>query len=104
MPLAAYYAVGHVALGQERPPCLGDRRQYPGDPVGDPKYNVPLRGTVTVDDKGTPCDADDTLAADIAYGAATRNFAGGPGTRGEETWGDGDLGFELAQRRWILPR
>jgi hypothetical protein len=52
---------------------------------------------MTIDDKGTPCDADDTLAATIAYGAATRNFPGGPGTQGEESWGDGDLSFTLAE-------
>jgi len=55
-----------------------------------------LIGTLTLDDQGTPCDADDTIAFDIAYAAGSRNFGGGPGTQGEEAWQDGDLGFTLA--------
>lgn len=92
---ATYYVVGTSPWDRNGGP--GDVGGVIGDPAGDPKYNTPLSGTVTIDNKGTPCDADDTLAATIAYGAATRNFSGGPGTQGEETWGDGDLSFQLAE-------
>ena len=89
--IAGYYAVGNSPW---------DNNGAPGDvggTVGDGKYELPLSGSITFDDKGTPCDADDTLAGTVSYGAATRNFAGGPGTQGEETWGDGDLSFTLAE-------
>ncbi len=93
---AASYQVGSSPWDRNGGP--GDVGPVYGDPVGDPKYTVPLfNSTMTIDDKGTPCDADDTLAASIAYGAATRNYPGGPGTQGEETWGDGDLSFTLAE-------
>ena len=89
--VGSYYAVGSSPWDDNGGP--GDV----GGTIGDGKYEAPLIGTVTIDDKGTPCDADDTITADIGYGAATRNFAGGPGTQGEETWGDGDLSFQLAE-------
>lgn len=91
---AAYYVVGTSPWDRNGAPA--DIGPIFGDTVGDPKHNLPLSGTVDIDDQGTFCDADDTLAATIIYGAATRNYAGGPGTRGEETWDDGDLSFELA--------
>ncbi len=67
-----------------------------GGVPGDGKSAIAISGTVTIDDLGTPCDADDTLAADISYGAAVRAFAGGQTSTGEESWGDGDLSFSLA--------
>jgi hypothetical protein len=54
-----------------------------------------LLGTLTIDDAGG-CDAGTTIAFDIGYSAGSRNFGGGPGTQGEESWDDGDLSFALA--------
>ncbi len=89
--VSGYYAAGDSPW---------DRNGAPDDiggTPGDGKLALPLSGQVTIDDKGTPCDADDTLTATVSYGAAKRNFPGGPGTQGEEGWGDGDLSFDLAE-------
>jgi len=88
--VAGYYQVGQSPWDVNMAPDANV-----GPAVGDGKYEPPLLGTVTINNQGTFCDADDTIAAEIGYGAATRAFAGGPGTRGEETWGDGDLSFTL---------
>lgn len=88
---SGYYAVGQSPFAQgtvEDPPVVGDN-----------KIEVPfLAGSIiTINDNDTPCDADDTIAGSISLGAATRAFAGGPGTRGEETWGDGDIIFAIPE-------
>jgi hypothetical protein len=78
---------------------IGSSPGVNGSPVaGDGKIAVPLMAgsTVTINDTNTPCDADDTIAATWIFGAAVRNFTFGPGTRGEESWADSDLLFQLA--------
>jgi hypothetical protein len=85
---AGYYATGtspFVAVGLGTEPA-----------VGDGKFGPAVSGTVTVEDNGTPCDTDDTIAVSIALDAATRAFSGGPGTRGEESWADGGVAYAIA--------
>lgn len=79
---SAYYTVGDSPW--DRNGVGTDPGQVP-EP-GDGKLAPPITGTVTIDDQGTPCDADDTIAATITVGAATRAFNAGNGPRGEETW------------------
>lgn len=86
---ASYYAVGdspYVQVGVGTAPT-------DGDPL---KAELPVTGTIDIEDNGTPCDADDTIAGNIILGAGTRAFAGGPGENGEETWGAGDIQFPFA--------
>jgi hypothetical protein len=63
---------------------------------GDNKSPIAITGTVTIDDLGTPCDADDTIAASIALDAGTRAATGGAAGRLEESWGDGGIAFNIA--------
>ncbi|MDH3511066.1 MAG: cadherin-like domain-containing protein [Gammaproteobacteria bacterium] len=87
---AGYYPVGQspFALG-------GNTDDTPV--IGDGKFPVPLLpgSIITIDDNDTVCDLDDEISGSISLGAATRAFAGGPGTQGEETWGDGDIVFPI---------
>jgi hypothetical protein len=88
---AGYYPVG------QSPFALGTTDDTPV--IGDNKFAVPfLPGSIiTIDNNNTPCDLDDTISGSISLGAATRAFAGGPGTQGEETWGDGDIVFPIPE-------
>jgi hypothetical protein len=65
--------------------------------IGDNKIAVEFltNSIVTIDDNDTPCDTNDVIGARFILGAATRAFAGGPGTWGEETWGDGEIVYEF---------
>jgi hypothetical protein len=87
---AGYYPVGQspFALG-------GNTDDTPV--IGDGKFPVPIiaGSTITIEDNDTVCDLDDEISGSISLGAATRAFAGGPGTQGEETWGDGDIVFPI---------
>ena len=82
---AAHYYLPGQAPGVDNPPSAGD----PG------KANLPLTGTIDIEDNGTPCDADDTIGGELILGAGTRAFDGGQGARGEESWGDSDIKFPL---------
>lgn len=85
------FSVGYYPIGSSPGPF--------GTPtVGDGKLAPPILAgsTVTINDGGTRCDGDDTLALSLSFGAAARNFTFGPGTRGEESWADGDLIFVIA--------
>jgi hypothetical protein len=62
---------------------------------GDGKLAPPVSGTVTIEDNGAACDTDDTIAVQIDLDAGTRAFSGGPGTRGEESWGTGDVSYTI---------
>ena len=53
---------------------------------GDGRTNVPLSGTVTIDDNGTPIGSDDTISATWNFGAAAFNAATGNGDRAVERW------------------
>jgi hypothetical protein len=97
---AGYYPVGSSPFetGTSTPEC-DDRNNMPVIPCpqpGDAKADFGITGTVTIDDLGTPCDADDTITATIALDAATRAATGGGEGRLEETWGDGDVVFNMA--------
>jgi hypothetical protein len=85
---------GYYQVGQS-PFALGSTSDTPQ--IGDNKYAVPLLpgSFIRIEDNGTACDTDDQISGSISLGAATRAFAGGPGTWGEETWGDGDIVFPI---------
>jgi len=96
---AGYYPVGGSPFD------VGSTPQCDNSPIppvlidcpqpADGKADFPIGGTVTIDDQGTPCTADDTIAAAIALGAATRAATGGGDGRIEETWGDGGVVFNI---------
>ncbi len=76
---AGYYA---TSLGEGSPTA------------GDGKINPLVSGSITVDAAGSGTGADDTLAGSITIGAVgARNFAGGPGLRGEDSWTTLTLSF-----------
>jgi len=85
---ASYYQVGGSPYAQG---MIGDS-PVPGDPL---KAQLDFTGTIDIEDNGTPCTIDDTIAGEIILAAGTRAFAGGPGQNGEETWGDGDIRFPI---------
>ena len=88
---------GYYVVGQS-PFALGSSTDPDSVPVvGDNKYAVPfLSGSIiTIDDNDTVCDADDVISGTISLGAATHAFDGGQGALGEETWGDGDIVFQI---------
>jgi hypothetical protein len=64
-----------------------------GPPNGDNKYAIPLySGSVIKIENHNDADcANDTIQGNIILSAGVRTFAGGPGTRGEEIWDDGDI-------------
>ncbi len=92
---AGYYEVGQspFALDPSNVPTMTP----PLPVIGDNKIEVPFltNSIVTIDDNDTPCDTNDVIGARFILGAATRAFAGGPGTWGEETWGDGEIVYEF---------
>lgn len=53
---------------------------------GDGKLSVSLSGTVTIDDKGTPDGADDSIAATWTFGAAAFNVITNAGDQAVERW------------------
>jgi hypothetical protein len=85
------FSVGYYPIGSS-----------PG-PFGTPAVNdgklspeIMASSSITINDNGTFCDLDDTIAINLIFAAAARNFTAGPGARGEESWGDGDLMFQIS--------
>jgi hypothetical protein len=64
----------------------GDNINYVPVP-NDGKLAMPLSGTVTIDDNGTPADgSDDKISATWIFGAAASNASTGNGDRAVERW------------------
>ncbi len=89
--LAGYYADG------DSPWQVAGTPSGTGGVPGDGKSAIAISGTVTINEPGPGCTTGASLAAEISYGAAVRAFAGGQTSTGEESWGDGDLSFSLAE-------
>ena len=89
---AGYYATGNSPFAND--PTASP---LPVAPVPDPnKVELAVTGTLQIDDvNGTACDADDTIAGRFELAAGTRTFSGGPGTNGEESWGDNTIVYVL---------
>jgi hypothetical protein len=95
-----YYAVGNSPFAN------GDTTS--DSEVGDNKIRVqlyttdPYASNITIDNganKSPNCNTSDRIGGLLSLSAATRWFQGGPGQKGEETWGDGmvRIPFELTQ-------
>lgn len=52
----------------------------------DGKLAIPLSGTVTIDTQDTPAGTDDTISANLSFGAAVHNAQVGNADRAIETW------------------
>jgi hypothetical protein len=64
----------------------GDNVNYVPSP-GDGKASLPVSGTVTIDDNGTPADgSDDLISATWIIGAGAHNATTGNGDRAVERW------------------
>lgn len=74
------------AGGFYRPGSNGDDIAHAPVPA-DGKYGVPMAGTVTIDDSGTPLDgSDDVISANLSFGAGAYNAGTGASDNGLERW------------------
>jgi hypothetical protein len=72
----SFYAKGSV----------GDNLDYIPS-VGDGKINVPMTGSLTIDDAGTPLDgSDDLISGEFNFGPAAYNISTGNNDRALERW------------------